>query len=224
LKLIKAFIFSFISILYAGNLNILLDKPYIESTSSHIYSKFNRFSDTSGMECNGLTSPTICDFDTKYDAHSGLTITILIIAMLLIMGFIGRNADIDDYLDINEKHKINSKPMYWGKAILVFVIASYIIKYIHSNDVDKIFNLNKKVLIIQNRDFKEVANYPFKEINGIEILKYTDKNYIHYELNLRLKNKRLNLYASSDEFLCNAYASDLHDKIHIPIFKIKTDR
>jgi len=231
-KIIKLFILTLFVMLYADNNTSLFSQVYLESTQEHLYEKFDYISDIESMDCNSYSNPTICRFNSKYSAHLGSIIAILVISFFLISGLIGRNPDhdgADSYggsgISLSEKKKteINARPIYWGWAIFVFVAALYMIKHIRSDDNNKIIDFTKQALIIEDRESNQLYSYPLKELKTIEILKYTDEDYIHYELNFHFEDKRINLYANKDDLHCCIAAKILSDKLDKPVVKIRTE-
>jgi hypothetical protein len=205
--------------------------PYSESNQSHLYEKFDYFSDTERMDCNSFHAPIQCRFDIKHDAHLGMIITILLVALFLMIGLIGRNPDYDgDYeagvtiLSEKKKNEINARPIYLGWAILVFVIALYAVKYIRKNDTNKIINFSKQTLLLEDRDGNYIQRYDLNQLKAIEVLRYTDSDYQHYELNLQFENSRINLYAGKDDLSCHIQARELHSYLKKPVVKIKTGK
>ena len=226
IKIIKIFILTLFISLYANN------DSYIASTQPHLHEKFNMFSDIELSIDGGLIHPTAYNFNTKYDAHLGSIIMIFFIAFLLMVGFIGTNSDrpigFSDTtynLEMSEKKKneIDNRPVGLLQAIIVFVLASLLIKYIHKDDVNRVVIFDKQILKILDRDKNVIEEYSLKDANAIEILKYSDNEYLHYELNIQLKNRRYNLYANSDNISINCYASILSKRLNKPIVKIETE-
>ena len=230
MKIIQIFILTFVVNLYSNDKVNIYKQPYIQSQYKHLYNKFDYFSDTESEQCDSLLHPSVCNFNTKYSAHFNSIITILLITMFLMFGLIGRNPDHQDIYgsisDISEKQKqaINNRPLKLGSAVIVFILALYLIKYIRSDDTNKIFDYPNKMLIIQDRDKNELKRYPFSSIKGVEVLKYVDGEYMHFELNIRLKNNRLNLHSSKDDLLPALEAISLHKRLNVPVFKIKTNK
>jgi len=116
------------------------------------------------------------------------------------------------------------QPIYWKTAIIVFVASLYFIKLIRSNDTSKIIDIKHQILIIKDKDAKEIERYPLNKLQAIELLKFRDDDYIHYELNFRFNEKRINLYANKDDLLPYLYAKDLSKRLHKPIIKIETEK
>jgi hypothetical protein len=199
---------------------------YRDSTKEHLYEEFDYFPNTDTMDCDNATE---CRFNTKYDAHFGATITILLIAFFLIFGLIGFNPDYVDYsssvmpLSKKRKNEINAQPIYFGGAIIVFVVALYLIKYIRHEDTNKILNFAKQTLTLEDRDGNKIKSYNLHDLKSIELLHYDKGDYQHYELNLEFENKRINLYAGRDSLLCTSQARELSTRLHKPIEKIKTE-
>jgi len=225
IKIIKIFILTLFVPIYANN------DSFIASTSPHLHEKFDMFSDIEVIIDGGLLHSTAYNFNTQYDAHLGSIIAILFITFLLIVGFIGTNSDrpigISDTgynLEMSEKKKneIDSRPIGLIQAIIVFILATLLIKYIHKDDVNRVVNFDKQILKILDRDKNVIEEYSLKDANAIEILKYSDNEYLHYELNIQLKSRRYNLYANSDDISINCYASILSQRLNKPIVKIET--
>ncbi|GEM_PF-5406716 len=121
------------------------------------------------------------------------------------------------------KERVNAQPIYWGWALVVFICALYLIKYIRAEDTSKIIDFYKQVLIVKDREGQEITRYPLKKLQVIEVLKFKDGDYTHYELNFRFEDKRINLYASKDDLLPCIYAQDLSNRLHKPVVKIETE-
>jgi len=225
-KIIKIFILTLSVSLYAKSDN------YIASTLPHLHKKFDMFSDIEVSIDGGIYHTTSFNFNTKYDTHLGSIIAILFIAFLLIVGFIGTNSDraigISDTgydLEMSEKRKneIDSKPIRLIEAIILFVLATLLIKYIHKEDVNRVIDFDTQMLKILDRDNNIVEKYSLKDANAIEILKYSDNEYLHYELNIQLKDRRYNLYANDNNISIRYYASILSERLNKPIVKIETE-
>ena len=118
------------------------------------------------------------------------------------------------------KQKIDTKPLCLGWEIVVFVCAMYMIQYIRAEDTNKIIDLKKQLLLIENREGEVLKKYPLEKIQAIEVLKFQEDDYVHYELNLRFPHQRINLYASRDDLLTCQYAQDLSNKLHKPVEKL----
>lgn len=208
-------------------------QPYISSLQEHLYKKFDYFADIESMECDYEFRSTICHFNAKHDSHFLSIISILFVAFSLIAGSIGGTSDAAEFnarthlgirLSEKKKREIDAQPIYWERAIAIFVIALFLIKFIRADDNSRILNFKNHTLTLENRDYEVVQKYSLKEVKNIEILKYADEDYTHHELNLQLENERINLYASKDDLNINLFAMQLRKKLDRPIVKISTEQ
>ena len=231
MKIIKLLILTLFVALYANDKIDLYSQDYIDSIQEHLHKKFDSSSDTMPMECHGQS----CKFDIYRQDHLGAIIGILFVAFLLISGSIGSNSDSIEAswvgsmgsvrLPVSQKKKneIDAQPIYWGRALLIFVVALVLIKYIRASEPSKIIDFATQELHLQNRDFETIQSYPLSDIKQIEILKYNDTTYKHYELNLQLSQTRINLYTDTNDEDIIKYAQELSNKLKKPIVKIKTN-
>jgi hypothetical protein len=122
-----------------------------------------------------------------------------------------------------EKRKeIDARPMHLGIAIAIFIGALYLIQYLNSGYVNKTFDFNKNKLYLTNSQNNDlIQSYSLDDIKNIELLKLTDTNYEHYELNIHLMaGKRIHIFSRKDDLLTVPYANILADKMNKPIEKV----
>ena len=221
-----------ILIIFALNMlhasDTLWDRPYTPTTEPPLHDKFAYFSETESLECNGVFSPTSCVFRARTDAHLGWVIFILVITFFLMAGLIGDNPDrADPYgggISLSEKAKerINQRPIQWIKALIVFAAALLLVQYIRADLTDKRFDFSDHLVTIQKAGTDQMLEtIPFQTIAAFELMKYKTKEYMHYEVNLRLKaGKRIHLYAGKDKILCTSAAIELSEKLGIGVEKL----
>lgn len=210
--------------------NTLWDRPYIPTEEPPLHEEFDYFSETESLECNGgiYSSPTKCIFKAKDDAHLGSIIFILVLAFFLISGLIGHNPDYQDpysagsMLSEKAKDEINHKPIRWKEALIVFILALFLIKYINSDRINKKFDFQNRLLTLTKaRDNELIETIPFQEIELYELMKYEKKEYVHYEANIRLKNgRRIHLYANKDYISPTSSAVRLSKELNISVKKV----
>ena len=218
-----------LSILLLSNLSASTNE-YKNSNKNPIHEKFNFISDTELGTCDTINMSTPCSFNITSDSHLILIFFLSILTMYIIVYLIGWNADGQKVASLGGSYffmrfpvskkyldKINSRPFQIGKAIIVFVIFLYIISYISSNEYNKTFNFNdKKIYLTQDKDIKRVIE--FNNIEKLEILKYKEDKYIHYEFNLELLGgERIHLYTDKSDTFINIYAQKIGLKINKPI-------
>ena len=233
--LVKYFAIMLILLSTIYGVDNILEQEYVESNFEQLYEEFEYFSDTESMECNNFTNPSKCYFKVDLGYNLVSTILILSIAFLLMISFIGppsQGIGFSDAVILNvelnkEKAKeINQRPFQLGKAILVLVIALYLIKYINSGYYDKNFDFDKKIFYLTDGKTNEIIeSFSFDKIKNIELLKYKKDSYEHYELNLHLVNdKRIHIFARRDDLSATIYSKILSEKMSKPIEKLLSSK
>ena len=221
-KQLLIFVIFLFNILSASS--TLFDEPYILTTESPLHEKFDYYSETEFLECYKSS----CDFNAALDTNLGSVILILAIAFFLAAGLIGHNPDHEDpyggssYFSEEHKEKINQRPLQWGKALAVFVIALYLVKFVRADLVDKHFDLSNHLLTLKKAGTDEIVeSIPFQTMASFELMNYHTEVYRHYELNLRLKSgKRIHLYASRDYLSPTLMAIELSQKMGMDVKKV----
>ena len=137
LKYFTAIILIF-SILYG--VDDIDQQNYKQSTYEQLHEKFSFISNTESMECDSMINPHKCEFKVSRDYNLLSIIFILFISFIIMIGLIGTNPEgigfsetiiYDTELSKKRQDEINHRPLQIGKAIIVFIIALYIIKYIN---------------------------------------------------------------------------------------------
>ena len=232
--LVKYFAIMLILLSTIYGVDNILEQEYVESNFEQLHEEFDYFSDTESMECNNFTNPSKCYFKVDLGYNLGSTILILLIAFRLMIFFIGPPSHIgfsetfmlNIELSEEKAKEIDQRPFQLGKAILVFVIALYLIKYINSGYDNKNFDFDKKIFYLTDGKTNEIIeSFSFDKIKNIELLKYKKDSYEHYELNLHLVNdKRIHIFARRDDLSATIDSKILSEKMSKPIEKLLSSK